>query len=80
MEIKYLKFLENYKDSLGLVEGISIDKIDEGQTNRVVINLENWTGGTLEDLTVQFKTYEIPNLNEVILIDKGGNVSNLTIK
>lgn len=55
-------------------------KIDEGQTNRVVINLENWTGGTLDDLIIQFKTYEIPNLKELILIDKGNNVSNLIIK
>ncbi|MEV7230301.1 hypothetical protein AB0M79_25275 [Polymorphospora sp. NPDC051019] len=47
------------------------DKIDSRQTQRVVLNLENWRGD-LGALQKQFDDWPIPNLKELSALTRGG--------
>jgi hypothetical protein len=51
-------------------------KIDKKQTDRIVMNLSDWEGKT-DDLIKQFKEWEIPELKEIIVIEKNGNIFHL---
>jgi hypothetical protein len=48
-------------------------KVDDGQTQRVVVNLEDWRGD-LSALRRQFADWPIPGLKEVKVITRDGDV------
>lgn len=52
------------------------DKIVENQTERVVLNLKDWTGD-LQALRTQFETYPVPGLVELLVILPDGTVVRL---
>lgn len=55
-------------------------KIDKGQTDRMIINLNGPDSNvTVEQLQAQFGAHKIENLKEVKVIDQNGNVVDLTL-
>lgn len=48
----------------------------ENQTERVVLNLKDWTGD-LQALRTQFETYPVPGLVELLVILPDGTVVRL---
>jgi hypothetical protein len=49
------------------------DKVQKGQTQRVVINLHDW-GGEMTDLRAQFSAWPMEGLKEVKAITPGGDI------
>ena len=47
-------------------------KIDEGQTNRIILNLDDWHGGggSIDDLIKQLNDWPIEGLEEVKIINQ----------
>ncbi|MUT65614.1 hypothetical protein [Paenibacillus sp. NEAU-GSW1] len=58
---------------------IKVGKVDAGQTDRIVLNLKDWSGN-IEDLKKQFSDYPMDGLKEVIVITKDDSVFNLILK
>ncbi len=52
-------------------------KIKDEQTQRVVVNLQDWRG-SLPDLRRQFQDWPIENLKEVKVITPDGDIVQLT--
>jgi len=51
-------------------------KIKDGQTRRVVINLEDW-GGDVAELRKQFNDWPITKLDEVLIVTKSKSIERL---
>ncbi|WP_374273585.1 hypothetical protein [Actinoplanes sp. M2I2] len=54
------------------------EKVEEGQTQRVVVNLEDWRGD-LSALEKQFADWPIPGLKEVKAITRDGDVVQIDL-
>lgn len=54
------------------------EKIDEGQTDRVVLSLADWDGDVAA-LRTQFKQWPMKGLHEVLLVLKDGSVDRLEL-
>lgn len=54
------------------------NKVKKGQTQRVVLNLTDWTGD-LAKLQAQFKDWPIKGLHEVLIVNNGGAVTRLEL-
>jgi hypothetical protein len=73
------KIFDNYAPTSSNVRNIWSNtgvKVSEEQTKRVVLNLRG-SGADTSALTEQFKKYPIPGLEEVILINKGGEIIHI---
>lgn len=71
------KFMINFACLLSNVRNIwkTVDgKVQAGQTNNVVINLAD-SNASIEGLQAQFLNYPISGLNQIIIIDKSGNIT-----
>ncbi|MFV2113541.1 hypothetical protein ACFHW0_14530 [Micromonospora sp. LOL_025] len=47
------------------------EKVEKGQTQRVVLNLEDWTGD-LAALQKQFDDWPVPRLEELVAVQRSG--------
>jgi hypothetical protein len=54
-------------------------KVDEGQTNRVVVNLRDWKGDPAA-LQAQFEKWPVKGLDEVITVQPDGSLSQILPK
>jgi Contact-dependent growth inhibition CdiA C-terminal domain len=54
------------------------NKVNKGQTQRVVVNLEDWRG-SVSDLQTQFTNYPIPGLKEVKAITPDGRIIQIQL-
>jgi len=66
------------KGPRGIWRQVQEGKIESGQTQRVVINLEDWRGD-LSALNKQFLDWPMPGLKEVKIITSDGNVVSLDL-
>ncbi|MBO4210392.1 hypothetical protein [Micromonospora echinofusca] len=55
------------------VWGVVSQKVDKGQTQRVVLNLEDWRGD-LADLRKQFDDWPVPGLKELVAVTRSGAI------
>jgi hypothetical protein len=60
------------KDAWGVWSAVQV-KINKGQTQRVVVNLEDWRGD-VNSLREQFAEWPMPGLKEVKVITPGGDI------
>jgi len=63
------------KKPRGIWSEVENKVVEKQQTNRVVLNLDDW-GGDTEALQTQFRDHPIPGLEQVLVV-KNGQVSNL---
>ncbi|MFG1775991.1 hypothetical protein ACGFIG_06125 [Micromonospora sp. NPDC049048] len=49
------------------------EKVEKGQTQRVVLNLEDWTGD-LAALQKQFDDWPVPRLKELVAVQRSGAI------
>ncbi|WP_439480134.1 hypothetical protein [Chryseobacterium aquaticum] len=54
------------------------EKIEKGQTERVLINLKNWEGDLIQ-LQKQFSDWSIEVLQEVMYITKNGKINHIKL-
>ncbi|ADZ82159.1 CdiA C-terminal domain-containing protein [Cellulosilyticum lentocellum] len=61
-----------------IASGIS-NKVETGQTNRIILNLDDWhgNGGNLDDLVTQLNEWPIEGLEEVKIINQYHEVINI---
>lgn len=70
------KVFDCYSPSTGNVRniaGVIDEKVSSGQTERIVLNLSD-TSASPEDVANQLKQWPVQGLQEVLVIDKSGNV------
>jgi hypothetical protein len=73
------QIFDNYAPSGGRTRNFADriqDKVDDNQTERVVLNLTDSTVDA-EQVREQLHTWPIPGLREVIVIDRHGGISHL---
>ncbi|MFV2116562.1 hypothetical protein ACFHW0_30140 [Micromonospora sp. LOL_025] len=49
-------------------------KITDAQTQRVVLNLQDWRGGDLAALQKQFDDWPVPALKELVAVTRNGTI------